>query len=377
MKIQIKRNYILIWLGCNLFVMTVQLVLMTANQAWDTRQLIHWWAYSLVYANLTCVPALLILPNLLERLALRRVSILPMMIAGVLFFVATGCLAAQALLWGTGQVVPRHFWLEYLRLLPVALSISLVFALGAFFYESLQERLRDAEEKLHEKEVMEERIQKLAAEARLHSLESRLHPHFLFNTLNSISSLIEENPALAEQTVGRLAALLRSSLETTNQSLIPLRQELSFIEDYLEIEKVRFGDKLRGRIDASEEVKNVKVPSLSILSLVENAVKHGISPQRKGGEVLVVAFGEAQHDKLVVEVRDTGPGFNLAAVQPGHGLDNLVGRLNALFGDEAHLRVFPRDGWCVVQMVLPGLRLWLPMYAFLTYKCRTSTVLRF
>ena len=94
--------------------------------------------------------------------------------------------------------------------------------------------------------MAEERTRKLEAEARLRWLESRIHPHFLFNTLNSISSLIPNDPIRAEQTVGRLASLLRSSLDSTNQSLIPLEQELAIVENYLDIEKARFGTKLHG-----------------------------------------------------------------------------------------------------------------------------------
>ncbi len=209
------------------------------------------------------------------------------------------------------------------------------------------------EEKLHEKEVAEERARKLAAEARLRSLESRIHPHFLFNTLNSISSLIAVNPARAEQVVGRLAALLRASLDTSNQPLIPLRQELAMVESYIGIERVRFGNKLRGSVEVPAELQDAKVPPMSVQSLVENAVKHGITPLSGGGEVLITA--SAENGGLRIEVRDTGPGFDLAAIPAGHGLDSLVERLDALFGAQARLSLLRRDGYSVVEMVLPRL----------------------
>jgi LytS/YehU family sensor histidine kinase len=104
------------------------------------------------------------------------------------------------------------------------MPLALVFGLGAFVQGSLKGRVQDMEKKLHEKEVAEERARKLAIEARVRSLEARIHPHFLFNTLNSISSLIAVDPARAEQIVGRLAVLLRASLDTSTQPLIPLRQ---------------------------------------------------------------------------------------------------------------------------------------------------------
>jgi LytS/YehU family sensor histidine kinase len=98
-------------------------------------------------------------------------------------------------------------------------------------------------------------------------------------------------------------------------------------------------------------MQDAQVPPMSVQSLVENAVKHGITPQSSGGEFLVTA--SAENGSLRVEVRDTGPGFDLAAVRAGHGLDNLVGRLDALFGAKARLNVFRRDGYSVVEMVLP------------------------
>jgi LytS/YehU family sensor histidine kinase len=216
---------------------------------------------------------------------------------------------------------------------------------------SLRERVQVMRERLHEKEMSEERAQKLAAEARLRSLESRIHPHFLFNTLNSISALVAVNPDRAEQIVGRLAALLRASLDTTHQSLIPLRQELAMVESYMDIERARFGNGLRGSMKVPAELQDAQVPPMSVQSLVENAVKHGIGPQSSGGEVLVTASTE--NGSLYVEVRDTGPGFELAAIRAGHGLDNLVERLDALFGAKASLNVLRRDGQSVVEMVLP------------------------
>jgi LytS/YehU family sensor histidine kinase len=248
-------------------------------------------------------------------------------------------------------VVPRNFWQEYVSTLRVAMPLAVVFGSGALLHASLRTRVQQMEGRLHEKEVTEERARKLAAEAQLRSLESRIHPHFLFNALNSISSLIAVNPTRAEQMVGRLAALLRASLDTGNQPLIPLRQELAIVESYMDIEKARFGDKLRGSVNVPMDLQDTQVPPMSVQSLVENAVKHGITPCNGGGELLVTA--SAEDGSLRVEVRDTGPGFDLAAIRAGHGLDNLVERLNAVFGARARLNVLRRDGYSVVEMVVP------------------------
>jgi two-component system, LytTR family, sensor histidine kinase AlgZ len=346
MKVGAWRKPMRVLFCINSFVIIVQLILAAANGNFHSTELTRALAVSLVYANVTAIPAMLILPGLLSRIGQRKSLLFPAMIMGPLFFILAGCLATQILLWAGGILPSQSFWTWYRRTLPPVLLGSVLFGAGAFFYESVQQ-------KLHEKEVMEERALKLAAEARLSSLESRIHPHFLFNTLNSISSLIVEDPALAERTVGRLAAFLRSSLDNANLRLVPLRQELAIIRDYFEIERVRFGDKLRCRIEAPEELQEAGVPLMSIQSLVENALKHGLTQQRNAGEFIVSASTQTQDKSLIIEVRDTGAGFNLADIPAGHGLDNLSGRLNALYGDAAYLKVFQRDGWCVVQMVLP------------------------
>jgi len=346
-----KSKWVFSLLWINLAVVLVVLILLVGNQISSVRELLHTLAYALVYANLTGLLGTWVLGGLAERFYLRKYPPVPAVAVGILVFAAFGCLLAQALLAGIGVAVPQYFWQEYFRTLRVSLPLAAVFGLGAFVHGSLRGRVQLMEERLHEKEVAEERAKKLAAEARLRSLESRIHPHFLFNTLNSISSLIAVNPARAEQIVGRLAGLLRASLDSSNQPLIPLRQEMAMVENYIDIETVRFGDKLRGSVNVPADLQEAKVPPMSIQSLVENAVKHGITPQSGGGEVLVTAVGD--NGNLRIEVRDSGPGFDLAAIPAGHGLDSLVERLDALFGAKARLNVLRRDGYSVVEMVLP------------------------
>jgi hypothetical protein len=341
-------NYLL-W--PNLAVGVVILIQIAANQFPNAHKLLHVLAYELIYANLVSALGLLLVGVLLQTLIRRKLPLAPTFALCMIVVIPVGILLVQALLMEIGFEVPQHFWLEYYHSLRICLPLAVVFGLGAFVHESLRARVQVVEAKLHEKEMAEERTRKLAAEARLRSLESRIHPHFLFNTLNSISSLIAVDPVRAEQIVGRLAALLRASLDTSNQPLIPLRQELEMVESYVDIERVRFGDKLRGSVNVPAELLEVKVPPMSVQSLVENAVKHGITPQAGGGEFLVTA--SAENGNLRIEVRDTGPGFDLAAIRSGHGLDNLVERLDALFGEKARLNVLRRDGYSVVEMVLP------------------------
>jgi sensor histidine kinase YesM len=339
----------LLWI--NLAVALVVLIQIAGHQISSLRDLLQVLVYSLVYANLTGILGTLVIGGLAQRLTLRKFPLIPVVLAGIVVFTTVGCLLAQTLLMAIGVVVPRNFWREYFNTLRIALPLASVFGLGALVHASLRGRVQIMEGKLHEKEIAEERARKLAAEARLQSLESRIHPHFLFNTLNSISSLIAVNPVRAEQTVGQLAVLLRASLDSGQQQLIPLRQEMAMVKSYIDIEKVRFGDKLKGCVDVPAELEDAKVPPMSVQSLVENAVKHGIASQSAGGEVWVDACVE--NGSLRIEVSDSGPGFDLSAIRPGHGLDSLVQRLDALFGARAHLNVLRRDGCSVVEMVLP------------------------
>jgi len=346
-----KRNVAFSLLWINLAVAVVVLIQIAGNHFSSGRELLQTLAYSLVYANLTGLLGLLVVGGFVERLARHEIPLVLIFALCILAVVPVGVLMAQALLMAAGFVVPQHFWREYAHTLRVAMPLAILFGAGAMVHALLRARIQLMEQRLHEKEVSEERTRKLAAEARLRSLESRIHPHFLFNTLNSISSLIAVNPARAEQIVGRLAALLRASLDTSHQPLIPLREELAMVESYVDIEKARFADTLRGSVEVPAELQSVKVPPMSVQSLVENAVKHGITPQSGGGEFRVTA--SAENESLRIEVRDTGPGFDLAAIPAGHGLDSLVERLDALFGARAHLNVCRRNGYSVVEMIVP------------------------
>ncbi len=338
----------LLWI--NLSIVLVYFVLLVSDQISFGKYLLHLFVLALIYANITGILGMVALNALARRLSLRD-PLAPILVLGVVVCVAAGCLLAQSLLISIGFLPSQRFWFQYFQTLKLAMPLALVFGLGAMVHGSLRQRVQIMQEKLSEKEAIVERAQKLAAEARLHSLESRIQPHFLFNTLNSISSLTASNPERAEQIVGRLALLLRAALDNSNQPLIALRQELEMVESYLEIESVRLGERLRRSILVAPELLDAKVPPMSVQSLVENAVKYGVTPQSGGGEVSVHA--SSQDGTLQIEVRDTGPGFDLSTIPAGHGLDQLTQRLDTLFESKAYLRVAQRDGYSIVEMILP------------------------
>ena len=253
----------------------------------------------------------------------------------------TGSLIAGLAFVAFGWQPLRAYWPQFMGSLKFAAFLTISAGLAISVYQSLRERLEETTLQLRTKELERERALKLATEAQLASLESRIHPHFLFNTLNSISSLIPEDPARAERLVEQMAALLRFSLDANQSGLVPLASELKIVGDYLEIERARFGDRLRYRIDVPAELSDSRIPPLSLQTLVENSVKYAIAPQRAGGEIRIT--GARSDGGFRVEVSDSGPAFQLEAAPAGHGLHNLKGRLATLFGDRAAL-LFERAG---------------------------------
>ncbi len=184
---------------------------------------------------------------------------------------------------------------------------------------------------------------KLADSARLRALQSQLNPHFLFNALNGIATLIREGERTrAADTVDTLSDFLRLTLLKLDSPEIPVREELVFVEQYLHIQRVRFGNSLRATVEADPETHDALVPTLILQPLVENAVRHGVLARAQGG-ALSVSIRRCD-EVLVITVEDDGPGLGGQSAQPyGVGLKNSAERLAALYGDDAHMSVGARQ----------------------------------
>jgi sensor histidine kinase YesM len=306
-----------------------------------------------VYSVTISLPSAFLLHWLGHRFTDKYPRVIVLMQTLTLVCTATfGCLAASLFLQVSG-VFPRDmYWQRFRANLPFCVVITVVIGLAMATYHTLLYKLQAATIELRTKQVEQERAYKLLAEARLSALESRIHPHFLFNTLNSIAALIPSNPRLAEDTVGKLASLLRFSLNANQSGLVPLSQELKVVRDYLEIEKTRFGARLSYEIAVPETLQDVKVPPLALQSLVENAVKHVVALRAQGAAIKVAASRESNRIRL--EVLDDGPGFPLDAIAPEHGLGNLVARLELLFGDAGQLEVTRESGKTAVRLSFPA-----------------------
>jgi two-component system, LytTR family, sensor kinase len=182
------------------------------------------------------------------------------------------------------------------------------------------------------------------ADARLRTLQAELHPHFLFNTLHAISTLVHTKPDLADRMISRLSDLLRLTFDHSGVNRVPLQQELEFLQKYLEIEQTRFQDRLTVRFEIDPETLDAEVPRLILQPLVENAIQHGIAPRSGPGQVQVVSGHE--DGRLWLEVRDDGVGLNAGArarLRSGIGLANTRDRLACLYG-EGHRLEFSDGG---------------------------------
>lgn len=307
---------------------------------------------SLVYSVFISLPSMLVLYWLGNRYTAKHPRLVYAFHAlGLLCAASFGVLAGSLLMRIIGIIPSGDYWPAVRTAFPFSVVITLVVGLGVASYETLRYKLQSTTLELRTKQVEQERACKLLAEAQLSSLESRIHPHFLFNTLNSISALIPSDPQLAEDTVGKLASLLRFSLGANHSSLVPLSQELKIVLEYLEIEKTRFGARLSYAINVPEELLDAKVPPLALQSLVENVVKHVVSQRRQGATIQV--SGDENFNLVRLSVVDDGPGFSLDAIHPDHGLGNLIARLELLFGNEGRLDVTRENGKTAVSLSFP------------------------
>jgi hypothetical protein len=232
------------------------------------------------------------------------------------------------------------------NLLPVGLAITVAMVLVEEGYRRLRRRVR-------EHELHEERLRRQAVQAELVAIRARTDPHFLFNSLNTVAGLVEEDPARAVEVLQRLAALFRYALDGSRVERVRLADELRAVRDYLEVEGLRLGDRLRWSVEVEDALLDWPVPPLLLQPVVENAVTHGIAPRRGSGRVELRAT--ERDSRLVIEIEDDGVGGG-ANERRGSGtaLADLAERLALSFAGDASLERGPRpQGGYRVRIVVP------------------------
>jgi signal transduction histidine kinase len=273
---------------------------------------------------------------------------------------AIGLLAGSAA--GTAVVVLSFRWfvLADLRLSLAVFALNAVLALivggVAHAYEGMRWRLAESLREVEEVRLVEAELHEQAARAELAALQARINPHFFFNTLNTISALLAEDPAKADEVVQTLAGLFRYTFKAAHADAVTLGEELEFVEGYLAVEKARFGDRLRVAWSVDPDARTARVPGLILQPLVENAVGHGIAPAPGGGTVRI--SGRVEHERVIVEVEDDGVGLAADAtslIREDHGLGNVRKRIASASRGDGMLALLPasRGRGALARIVLP------------------------
>lgn len=206
---------------------------------------------------------------------------------------------------------------------------------------------------LHRREVQTAELEARLTAARLQALQMQLNPHFLFNTLNTISSLMHKDVEAADRMLVRLSDLLRYALESTDAQEVPLRQELGFLDSYLEIQKARFGERLSVEREIDPAALDARLPNLLLQPLVENAIQHGLAPHARPGRIVLRARRRDQ--RLDLEVEDNGGGLPQGgALVEGVGISNTRARLQQLYGTRHEFfLVNAASGGLLVKILIP------------------------
>ena len=270
-----------------------------------------------------------------------------------------GMISVRVLLWpNLGFKLPETPWTVYFQrqllndldwCLMVYASIVGVSHAVAYYHESQQRKVNQA--------TLETRL----VEARLKTLQAELHPHFLFNTLHAISTLVHRDPESADRMISRLSDLLRITFDRSGEPKVSLKEEMDFLQKYLDIEQTRFQDRLTVSVKIDPEALDGEVPRMILQPIVENAIKHGIAG-RQGGDQIHITAGR-NGERLWMQVRDNGGGLQvgtLRALRTGVGLANTRDRLDCLYGRLYRLEFSDRDGGLCVLIDIPFQRLVTP-----------------
>jgi signal transduction histidine kinase len=225
-------------------------------------------------------------------------------------------------------------------------------------YEGMRLRLQDSLREVREVRLAEARLREEAARAELSALQARINPHFFFNTLNTITYLVAQDPEQAEEVIQKLAELFRYTFKVSGAGPVALQEELDFTRDYLAVEQARFGERLLVEWDLDPESLLLPVPGLILQPLVENAVGHGLAPRAEGGRIRIRS--RLVDRVLHLDVADDGVGLpdGGRVIHEGHGLGNVQRRLHSFYQGRASLGVQPNPEGrgTLARMLLPLLR---------------------
>jgi sensor histidine kinase YesM len=195
------------------------------------------------------------------------------------------------------------------------------------------------------------RLEAVVKSLELKTIKSHINPHFIFNALNSIRALVDENPERARRAITELSNILRSSMHAEKMETVPLKQELDIVKDYLALEHMRFEERLQIQMDIDEDTLNQPIPPMMLQTLVENAIKHGISKQINGGVIRIISDFKENHHELIVQNSGTLNG-QATHSSDGFGLKSTQDRLNLLYQGKAYFKIMDMGGEMVESKII-------------------------
>ncbi|AWG45911.1 MULTISPECIES: sensor histidine kinase [unclassified Massilia] len=310
------------------------------------------WAAAVATANVCGIALMVALLgawfNYRELVRRKFRLVLTMLMYALLTAVAT----SGATLWISDQS-PAAVLDKLPRMLAMILGAGLALAVPMLAIGAWRYRKHEALVAQLQRDAERERLARELSESQLRLLRAQIEPHFLFNTLGAVQQLAQHGAPRAAELTSNLIDFLRSSMRDMRSEQVSLATEFGLVESYLKVMQVRLGERLRFSLQLPRALEQVQLPSMILLTLVENAIKHGIEPALRGGEVKVSA--EVLGDALRVRVQDSGVGMStlFAAENGGAGLDNVRRRLRLLHGDAAGLRLHDADPGLVADLTIP------------------------
>jgi two-component system, LytTR family, sensor kinase len=271
-------------------------------------------------------------------------KILPKLIIGILVVcVINSLLRIEAIVFFNLSVTKhKHDFLKWLLGTTLENGLFIIpWTLIYYFYHYI--------EKSRKQQLDTLKLEALVKELELKTIKSHINPHFIFNALNSIRALIDENPNRARTAITELSNILRSSMQAEKLETVTFEKELNIVKDYLALEHIRFEDRLQIEYDIDEDTLNQPIPPMMLQTLVENAIKHGISKQLKGGQVKIISDFRDDYHELIIQNSGHLNGF---VNKDGFGLTSTKNRLQLLFGPKANFDIKEVNGEMVEAIVL-------------------------
>jgi LytS/YehU family sensor histidine kinase len=309
--------------------------------------------YEVISNFITCVSITLVAATLTTALGLFETGRNWKQTFLLLLALAVGGILGGLVSWGINDLLfAIHMSHPHIYLMMVA-ALSIIFGLAFTAYENISLRLEETASRLADQEVQAQKLLRLKTEAELEALRARVNPHFLFNTLNSIASLIPVDPVKAEEVVQRMSNLFRYILSAGDRGLVPLREELDVVGEYLEIEKVRLQGRLDYVVRVDDSLDGAMIPGMLLQPLVENSVKYGVAPKKDGGRIEVRC--RRNGDRCSITISDTGEGFNMESTQEGFGISGVRQRLELNYPDDHEFDITAHDG-VTIRITIPARR---------------------